>query len=340
VKNVLVSILKIVIPLAIIGWLVASVDAAQWEQLQERPVRWPLLLTAFLAAFAAVSTGFSRWFVLVRALGLPFRIRDAFRLGFLGYLFNFVSVGSVGGDLFKAVFIAREHKGQRTLAVASVVADRVVGLFGLLLLTSGALLWATLPPDSEELRLLRNLTFGFTAAGTAGLLLILLPGFTTGKISEMLSNLIAALRLYCRQPLMLALAILMSVALHALIVASIYLMAHGLYTTPPTLAEHLIIVPMANVAGALPFTPAGLGTFEVALEWLYRYASASTVPGITVALGYRLVTIVVAGVGVFVYWFSRREIQHVMHLEEPANLDNSAAEPTEQVDVPPAALKK
>ncbi len=61
--------------------------------------------------FCAVSLTFVRWYLLVRALGLHFRLLDAFRLGFLGYLFNFVSVGSVGGDLFKAIFIAREQPG-------------------------------------------------------------------------------------------------------------------------------------------------------------------------------------------------------------------------------------
>ena len=73
-------------------------------------------------------------------MALPFRIRDAFRLSFLSYLLNFVSVGSVGGDLFKAFFIAREQPGRRTEAVATVVVDRIVGLYGLLLVTrSGSL---------------------------------------------------------------------------------------------------------------------------------------------------------------------------------------------------------
>ena len=65
---------------------------------------------------------------------------DAFRLGFLGYLFNFVSLGSVGGDLFKAVFIAREQHGKRAEAVATVVIDRVIGLYVLFFVASVAAL--------------------------------------------------------------------------------------------------------------------------------------------------------------------------------------------------------
>ena len=65
-------------------------------------------------------------------LHLPFRLRDAFRLGFLAFLLNFVSVGAVGGDLFKAFFIARDQPGRRTEAVATVVVDRLVGFYALL----------------------------------------------------------------------------------------------------------------------------------------------------------------------------------------------------------------
>ena len=95
--------------------------------------------------FCAVSLTFVRWYLLVRALGLNFRLLDAFRLGFLGYLFNFVSVGSVGGDLFKAIFIAREQPGRRTEAVATVLVDRVVGVYALVLLTSTVICWAGFP---------------------------------------------------------------------------------------------------------------------------------------------------------------------------------------------------
>ncbi|MEL7263559.1 MAG: hypothetical protein AAFP69_01945, partial [Planctomycetota bacterium] len=46
-----------------------------------------------------------------------------FRLGAIGFLFSFVSPGSVGGDLFKAVFLARRARGKTTECFASVFAD-------------------------------------------------------------------------------------------------------------------------------------------------------------------------------------------------------------------------
>ena len=75
---------------------------AEWTVLAllaERPSHGWALAAAVGLSLAGVTITIVRWHWLIRALGLPFRLRDALRLGFLGYLLNFVSFGSVGGDL-------------------------------------------------------------------------------------------------------------------------------------------------------------------------------------------------------------------------------------------------
>src|SRR5690606_15351070 len=96
-----------------------------------------LALVIILVGF---SCNFIRWYLLVRGLDLTFHLRDAFRLGSLGFMLNQVMPGSVGGDLFRAAFLAHEQPGRRTEAVASVFIDRFVGLVAMLLVASGALL--------------------------------------------------------------------------------------------------------------------------------------------------------------------------------------------------------
>jgi hypothetical protein len=245
-------------------------------------------------------------------------LRDAFRLGFLGFLLNFVSIGAVGGDLFKAIFIAREQPGRRTLAVTSVLVDRITGLYSLFVVATVALLIGEIPRQSAEFAVVRNTTFVATFVGALGLALVLSPGFTTGPVAEMLGKipklghllqeLIAAIRAYRRQPGLLLATGVIGLGVHALIAGAVYWLAVGFFPDAPTLSEHLVIVPLANLVGALPFTPAGLGTYELAMETLYRIVPANpSVPGVTVALLYRLLTIGVAAIGVVVYWTSRRE---------------------------------
>ena len=62
----------------------------------------------------------------------------------VGVFYNTFLPGSVGGDLLKAYFIAKEHPERKARAIATVIADRALGLFGLILFVAvlGSLAWA------------------------------------------------------------------------------------------------------------------------------------------------------------------------------------------------------
>jgi uncharacterized protein (TIRG00374 family) len=331
VKRYLIGFLKIVIPIGIIIWLLASIEPGQLQALRDRPKNWMLLAAAFGLSFVAICITFLRWYLLVRTIDLPFRLRDAFRLGFLGYLLNFVSVGAVGGDLFKAFFIAHEQPSRRAEAVATVVVDRMIGLYALLLVTSAAIFLSDIPDPTPALSAICTMTYGATAIGGVGVLMVLIPGFTRGSLSQWLSRLpkvgglieqlLTSVRIYRNKKLVMSAILGMSMGVHSLFAVALYLIAIALFETSPTLPDHLIIVPLSMVAGALPFTPAGLGTFEYAMGELYVYVPAAGPVrdiGILVALAFRLVTIAIATIGVGFYWACRREVQEVMHEAEEA----------------------
>jgi hypothetical protein len=61
-----------------------------------------------------------------------------------------------------------------------------------------------------------------------------------------------------------------------------------------------------------------LGGFEFALDWLYRTMGPAGMAdswGFVVALGYRIVTLVIAGIGVVVYLASRKDIKRLIEVE-------------------------
>ena len=146
---------RYLVPLLILGWLFQKLwrdDQQSIVALYENANNWPQLLLALSVYLAAIIGTFLRWYLLVIALRLPFRKADAIRLGFIGYLLQFVSLGSVGGDVFKAVFVAKEQPNRKPEAVATILVDRVIGLFSLTILacvTFGLL-------SGEELGKLRN----------------------------------------------------------------------------------------------------------------------------------------------------------------------------------------
>ena len=187
-----VFVVKIILPLAILAWLVTGLvmqpppgegEPTTLERLADQPKQWELVVAGFACYFAAFSITILRWYVLVVTLGLRFRLRNAFRLGFLGYLLSFVSAGAVGGDLFKAVFIAREQPGRRTEAVATIVLDRVIGIFALMLLACGAVALLDFQNAGPEVIWLARAAIALTVVGlVGGGLVVFWPGLTDIKL--------------------------------------------------------------------------------------------------------------------------------------------------------------
>lgn len=339
-KRLVANVIKFGVSLGIIAYLV--IDARNNEafaQLAHQPKHWGLLGLASLACLGAVMLTFVRWHVLVRALDLPFSLRDAFRLGFLGYLLNFVSFGSVGGDLFKAVFIARQLPGRRPEAVATVVLDRVIGLYMLFVMASVAsLLTGQWNANDETVRIICRAALMCSAGGAAGILALLVPGFTFGNFSALLARmprvgpvfgkLLGAIRIYRSRMGMLWLSAALSTAVHSLTTLSIYLVARGLPGEYPSLADHFVIVPLAMVTGVLPLPVNGLGALEMVIKFLYDHVpvgvAISEGHGFIVAIGYRAVTILIAMIGVCYYLSSRAEVSKVLR-EAEREIDEAEA---------------
>ncbi len=343
-KRYLFTFLKFIIPLLILGWLFANIDRQQLQQLWQQQINWAVLSAGFALVMLAVCISFVRWYLLVRALDIPFTLADAFRLSFVAYLLNFVGVGAVGGDLFKAFFIAREQPGRRPEAVATVVLDRIIGMFALLLLTSSAILVSGVADAAPIVRAICNLTLVGTVVAVVMVALVLIPRFSHGrlvrsltripKVGPIIGRLLIAVSIYRSRMDILAVVGLMSIGIHVLLALSLFLVATSVFDQHPTLGEHFIIVPLSLVAGALPLTPAGLGTFEMAMSELYKLLPAhGGGDGFIVALAYRMLTIVIAVIGVFYYWFSRREMSELIEKaeEETAAIETRRAGETQPV---------
>jgi hypothetical protein len=327
-KKLLLILLQWGVPGAIIAWLVTGiVRNKSFSQMWDEPKQWDLLALAALLCLLATIVTIVRWHFLVRAVDLPLKLRDTLRLGFLGYLYNFVLPGGVGGDFVKGGFLAREQPGRRAEAVLTVLVDRIVGLYGLFLLATGAILFTGMwHADSPDVRFACRVMFWATGVSTIVLAISAMPGFSQGPISRWLHELprVGALierinrasRMYYRHWSVLTVAIVLTVIAQSMYSVGIWLVATALMSNAPTLGEHLVIVPMAMITGVLPLAPNGLGTFEALVEFMYRQlmgANAIEGAGFIVCLGYRLITVLIAIVGAVIYFFNRREVAEAYH---------------------------
>ncbi|MEL7338104.1 MAG: lysylphosphatidylglycerol synthase transmembrane domain-containing protein, partial [Planctomycetota bacterium] len=173
-------LLKFAVPVAILGFLFWNMDPEKLQQVWQQDKNYPLLIAALIVALAAFGFSFFRWCILVRCQGIQLSVLEAFRLGAIGFLFSFLSPGSVGGDLFKAVFLARRARGKTTECFASVFVDRGIGMFGLLLLVATVLLVSrptgSTPEHAIEMARVVNTTLIMIGIGTVLFGILMLGG--------------------------------------------------------------------------------------------------------------------------------------------------------------------
>lgn len=317
----LLGLLRWPLAVSLLAWLfVANRD--QFARLREEPPRLEFLGPALLLCGSSIILTFYRWYLLVLALEFPFSFRDALRLGFCGYLFNYVAPGAVGGDVIKAVLMAREQTGRRAIAVATILMDRVLGLLALFMVGAGASLLAS--PEIQHRELILTALWGVTITGVLGLLVLLHPiavrsrpvrwAMSLPAIGPPINQIVAALALYQARRRTVLLAVLISVAGHLGIISSFYFCARAVAEREevPTYAAHMQLIPLAEVAGVIVPTPGGLGALEGAVQEAYRLSGAAPGIGLLAAGAYRVTTILIAAVGSLFYFSAKRQLDRLM----------------------------
>jgi uncharacterized protein (TIRG00374 family) len=340
-------LLKVGLSAAIIGYLVYDATQSKahgnvFTDLRNQPKQWDLLLAAWGANTFATMLTFIRWWFLIRALDIPCRFRDAIRFSFWGYLFNLAPLGIVGGDLVKSVMLDHEHHGYRAKAVASVVVDRVIGLYWLFVVASVAIVatgfWELPVPDLQRISIAM---FLITLGSTVGLAIVMGPSAWIGwairligripRVGPALESLFSAVQMYNRKPKVLAAASLLTIGVHLSFAVGCYLIVCGLFDNHLSLSQHFVVMPLS---AGMQVIPVPVGPSEFALDFLYSHVPVTSGPaipsgqGLVVILAYRLISLLIASLGVFYYFGNRREMTTVIHEAEAE---------TQAVELPPQA---
>jgi len=300
---------------------------AVWQRhvVQGQPAHLGFLALAVVLYIYAISLTIIRWWLLVRAQDLPFRLVDAFRLGLFGQFCSTFLLGSVGGDVPKAAFLAR-GQSRRTVAVATVIMDRVIALWGLIWFVAilGSVFWLTglLEPRGDTDKAIEAsaaaknvvqiaggtvvvslsiwLLLGVLSSVRAESLAVRLEGIW--KIGMSAAEFWRAVWIYrCRQKSVWQ-CMLISWAGHVGFVLAFYSSARVLWdpdsgATMPSLVDHFLLVPIGLVVQAMPLFPGGAGIGEAGFGGLYEWFGGDKSAGILGSLVQRLLMCLLGIVG-------------------------------------------
>lgn len=259
-----------------------------------------LALGVFLVLLGS-SVAIVRWAMLLRAAGAVTPFWRAVALTFIGLFFNNVMPGLTGGDLVKAVYIARQHPMRKTEAILTVLVDRILGITGLACVAG-----LVVPFRWSEFAVVAPWIYGLLS----GLAL-----FGTVFFSRRLRALLRVDRILARLPLqrfvqridqavflyryrkrVLGASLVLSMLVHLVIVGGISVMGRGIGLDVPV-ATYFAIMPIVLIVMALPISPAGLGTGEAAGVYFWSTQGISGSQAVSLLLVYRMSQLLVSLLG-------------------------------------------
>ena len=249
-----------------------------WETISGVSIVW--LLASFVFMGATIFIGVIRWRLVLAVQGLHLSLGRATGISLVAHFFNSFLLGSTGGDLLKAYYAAAETNHKKAEAVTTVVVDRLLGLFAMLLFVSLMALanWSAVMSLLDELKqgfmMVMLVVLGMLFASGLVVVLSFWAGPTGARLKfeeflaklpkgEVLVRCIEACHAFGKKPGFLPRVLGWSMLLSLACVLQIVALGLGLGLP---IGEHfrvlLLIVPAIICISALPITPSGIGVRE------------------------------------------------------------------------------
>lgn len=251
-----------------------------------------LVIALGLATLGVLATA-ARWWRLLGAAGCPSSLYDATRLSFIGFFFNIVVPGLTGGDLVKAVMIARSHPERRAAAAMSVLVDRLIGV--LVLASMGAI--AIVLQDDKFPYPRAPIYLGLAAAALG------IPAYLSTTVrraigfdrlverlpgSKLIRKIDEAVTVYSRSPREFGLALLFSIVNQSCVMAALVVLGRSFGDTTLRLVDYVVVGAVGNLASAVPLTPGGVGVTEMLYGQMTAALGGTFSVGFAVSIAWRL----------------------------------------------------
>jgi uncharacterized membrane protein YbhN (UPF0104 family) len=251
---------------------------------REHPAYFAAAIAIYVAGQAMCAY---RWQLLAAILKVHGRYSEFLAYTFVGMFTNLFVPGLLGGDAARSVYLGRRY-GRMGEAIASVVADRGVGLIGLFWLAAFAAIFLNFAPLPSSII---TPTVAVGAITLAGFLAAPLVARMIHLMPRPLRRAGGIVAPYLHHPGALIPAIALSIVLQITLATGQYLLAVGLGITVP-LSLFILCVPIANVFASLPLTLNGLGIRESAYLVLFGMARMRKEDAIALGLLWFAVTMV------------------------------------------------
>lgn len=310
-KKLLVQSLKILFSAGIIFWLIQS-GKLDFLALKNLLSPGPAFLGLTLI-FINIFLGSERWKVLIRSQGLEASTFSVLKLTLIGMFFNFAMPGGVGGDVIKAYYFAKDQPGTKVVAVTSVLMDRVLGLFAMVLLALLVMVYdLNHIVKTPALLTLFWFIFGLFVSFIVGLSLVFSQAlYDKGILKKLIHKLplsakflklYESMHLYGKDGKRFTAVICLSLLAQICSILFLFLAGSLAGFSTVSLKTYFLVAPLGFMATAIPVSPAGVGVGQAAFYFLFNlYNGHSSQVGPTSITAFQVGTFMVSLAGAFFY---------------------------------------
>ncbi len=220
-----------------------------------------------------------RWSLFVHLL-VPLKLKPAFRLTLIGQFFSFFIPGGVGGDVVKALELSRTQPINKKDALSTVLADRILGLFTMILMSALFLLIEVYRTPDERLSHLLVVSSLLLLCVTTGLFLapwiiqkteflfINKTHFIFIKLEKLIASFALTFAAFRNKKLQF-INLLFCISIQCISIYFLYDIVQTLGISAPPFLVFFSICCFGFLASAIPITPAGIGVGQAAFYFLF-----------------------------------------------------------------------
>lgn len=270
---------------------------------------WWFLLGVGMLALVPIVGGL-RWWLLLRVAGTGVSLLEGVRLSSITCFFNTFLPGATGGDVIRIYGAAKAFPARRTEAVLTIFADRLAGLFSLILLALVvlALNYSALveQPVVRRAAIILGVVMLFVAVVVVFVLSDrmrkwrhrLLQG-RLGSIRRTLLRIEQALDVFRGSRSTLLICVAISFVAHLCSALTLYAAARTIEEVGIPFARYFFLAPLSFAVNSIPISPGGAGQGEGFADVLFRTMGSDN--GAEIFLLFRMMMILAWAPGGLLY---------------------------------------
>lgn len=317
ITKITINILKVAFAVGIIAWMIRSgaIDLKVFSTF----FSVQNILPAFFGVAVAFVMSTIRWKLLLKVHEIKISFNSCWQLNLIGLFFNYVVPGGVGGDVIKGFYIVKENPGKRMGAGMSVLMDRVLGLYALVILCLIFLVvdWSRIQENTQLIMIGNSIVLVFVLF-TVGLALAFSDRFRASgwqkffhqsSIGHKLLAAYEAVHAYGKSLREVYWSIVISLVAQLVVVLTHIFVGRVTGFVVPWEA-YLFVLPLGFMVTAVPISPAGVGVGQMAFYFLFNlYLGEKSQVGPTLATIFQVLQFMLSVFGAFYFVRRKSEIR-------------------------------